>query len=225
MASTVQHFHINVKTLEGTFLKLFDIEKQNNDGEKVTEKMKNKLRVETLVNLHYVLKDKLYENVYITASKIHGDGVFAKRDFKEGEVITFYPAHYVLETKTKKDGSDKTTIVQLNSDVTDINDNIRNRYTYNVFAGLSICGDPKMKQDMTFVGHIVNDGLQSKSIRYNEKEEQIYNEVSTVKNNSCYMDVKRMCVCIVATRDILKDEEILVSYSYKYWVDMNINSY
>jgi SET domain-containing protein len=214
---------ITVPTMEGTFLKLFDIERKDNGGQRVSEKRKNKVRIETLLNLHYVINGKL-DKVYIGPSRLHQNGVFAKRDISKGEIITFYPAHYVFETKVKKRQINPQIVVSyLNSDITPINDDIRNRYTYCITPGLSIGGDPKEYKDMTFVGHIVNDGISTKSIRYNKNEEELYNRISSMRNNSVYRDIKKMCVAIVAIADILKDEEILVSYSYRYWVEMNIN--
>lgn len=214
---------ITVRSLEGTFLKLFDIEKKDNGGRPVDEKRKNKVRIETLFNLHYVINEKL-DKVYIGPSRLHRNGVFAKRDISKGEIITFYPAHYIFETKIKKRQIQPRIVVSyLNSQITPINDDIRNRYTYQISPYLSVCGDPNVFNDTTFVGHIVNDGISTKSIRYNKREEDIYNQISLLRNNSEYRDIKKMCVAIVAINDILKDEEILVSYSYRYWIEMNIN--
>lgn len=194
-----------LELLENTFQSLIEI--SNVDLES--------LQCETLLNLHFVI-NHYKEDISIQKSRYHGNGVFAERNFSKGEIVTFYPCHYLLMKR-----NDKIEVFTVLEDLQSCNDDIRNRYTYSINPKISICGDPSRIFEIAFVGHIVNDGISTKSKIYDRKEEIVYTELSKIRNNCEYTDICGMCIAIVTTRNVSKGEEFLVSYGYKYWVDMN----
>lgn len=74
----------------------------------------------------------------------------------------------------------------------------------------SVIGHPKLINDYNFIGHMCNDG--SNKSNYND-----YNLEITSKCNAIFSKNDLNDITITATRDILKDSEILVSYGYNYW--------
>ena len=170
------------------------------------------------------------EKVYIKPSKIHGNGVFALNNIKKDELITIYPAHYLIVrpngyNKCKEAG---TVHFILKSDIVEdnelnINDDIKIDYTFHINDYYSICGDPRLTDDCNFVGHMINDGIKGHSTEddINTLDNNIYNNITGLKNNSRFKIIDDYCVAIVSTRDITKDEEILIGYNYAYWVEHN----
>jgi len=76
-----------------------------------------------------------------------------------------------------------------------------------------------------FLGHMINDGAKghSSTCDTSKKDYDLYHIISIMKSNSKFVDIKKknMVISVIATRDISKDEEILVTYGYKYWMSYN----
>ena len=103
---------------------------------------------------------------------------------------------------------------------------IKKYYTIDLDSKYSICGHPKLIDDPIFLGHMINDGCRGHS--YNDdnlikKDCELYNKLTLLKNNSKFEIIGEICIVIIATKDIKKDEEILVTYNYKYWMDHDKN--
>lgn len=141
--------------------------------------------------------------VYVKKSPIEGLGVFSKENIRKGEIVTIYPSDIVrIHNKGNKYYefcSDRPTIFY-------------EKYAYKT-AQCIISGDATHIKDMNLVGHIVNDGCY-----YDPK---INNEYHT-KNNNCIYYPYRMFVLIVASKDIKKGEELLVSYGIDYWKNIHL---
>jgi len=161
---------------------------------------------------------------YVSTSKIDGNGLFASRKIKKGEIITFYPPHYILHYKNGNHYPN-CPVNQLDSDIVKekqlkFNESIF-RYRFNINSEYSICGDPRITDCPTFLGHMINDGARGHSTRknYNHKDEEIYNKILFFVNNSYAQYVGNSYMVIIASKDIEKDEEILMPYGYDYWID------
>jgi SET domain-containing protein len=149
--------------------------------------------VETCTYLHEVPFTSL-NKVYIKKSNIEGLGVFAKHNIKCGEILTLYPSDIV---RVPNKGN---LYYEFTSERNLV---FKEKYAYQtdycIIAGDSTCID-----DMNLVGHIVNDSCAN-SCHYD------------TSNNNCIYYPYHMFVFIVASKNINKDEELLVSYGVDYW--------
>ena len=70
---------------------------------------------------------------------------------------------------------------------------------------------------------MINDRAKGHSSKnnHNKKDEEIYNNIFSIVNNSGSIYIDHLCIVIVATKDIDKDEEILMPYGYNYWIENN----
>lgn len=148
-----------------------------------------------------------FDNCYIGKSKIHGSGVFAKRDINKDEIITFYPVHFVaigtnpdLNYKTLLDKRKNTSVLSLNLE------NFKD-YSIQFNPFISIIGDPAIIHDNS-LAHMINDGSN-----INGTEEEYNNSI----DNNSFFNISDKSIFVRANKSIKKDEEILVSYGYKYW--------
>lgn len=188
--------------------------------------------------------EKIYENVlfyrnlylcllgintcYVDISPIHGKGLFAARNLKKGDIITFF-FPYFLETVVKSDNHDildnpeeGVSILpiisrrSLNSHDIHQMRHCENRILDNVY----LMGDPHETTDARFLGHIVNDACEF----YSGITELEYDEQISMKANSCL--VKNVheprLLYIVAYKNIEAGEEILSYYTWAYWQNMGI---
>ena len=65
--------------------------------DKTEELQYYKEKYQKYFNISNPLYNNDYSDVYIMKSNIHGLGVFANKDFEEGETITRYPAHCIFK--------------------------------------------------------------------------------------------------------------------------------
>lgn len=151
---------------------------------------------------------KNYFDVYIKNSVIHGLGVFANKDFVEGDLITRYPAHYIYKLN-------HYLIHNINFKA---NDNFKD-YRYDLGDNIVINGHPKIINNMTLVGHICNDGYKHNFQTNNKKNRNKYNKKAKRINNSVFIKFDDEIINIVSFKNIKKDEEILVPYGFNYWLN------
>lgn len=144
------------------------------------------------------------DKVYIKKSNIEGLGVFAKEDLKKGEIVSLYPSDIVRLHFGQ-------FYHQAFNDVKEINEN--NRYAYKINDYCTIMGDPTLIDDMNLVGHIVNDFCKTDGTK---EQNNIYDKKAHYYRNCMYYPY-HIFVLIVTTKDIKKDEELLVMYGIDYW--------
>jgi hypothetical protein len=60
--------------------------------------MNDNVAITMLNKANRILDDPVIKlnKVYVGQSRLHGLGVFAKKPIKRGEIITYYPPHYIL---------------------------------------------------------------------------------------------------------------------------------
>lgn len=155
---------------------------------------------------------------YVKESKIHGNGLFAKVNIKEGEIITFYPcdvlAFYPDKNKSKDGHKVGLICSEELSNKYKSNINHYKCYAYDVNDSYSIIGFPEINDNPSYLGHICNDGARGHS----EKDKDIYNTVTSIKTNARFKVICDCIVVVVAVKDINIDEEILVPYTHSYWI-------
>lgn len=139
-------------------------------------------------------------NVYVKQSNIEGLGVFASRDLTCGEIATIYPSD-IVRLPAKNNLYYEFT--------SNNNTTFHEKYAYQTNYCI-IAGDLSCIDDMNLVGHIVNDGCCTDGT---EESNDNYN----TNNNNCIYYPYHMFVLIVTTKNIKKDEELLVSYGLDYW--------
>ena len=76
---------------------------------------------------------------------------------------------------------------------------------------------------MNWVGHKIKDGYKNNYKINNKKKRNKYNKKTKECNNALFIVNKNNIVEVVATKNIKKDDEILVSYRFNYWLRFNTN--
>lgn len=157
----------------------------------------------------------------IGKSQIHGKGLFANCDIKKGEIITYYPAHYVIiKPNGYKIIDGKIERISIPSSIS-IGTEHNECYTFVIDENLSICGDPEDISNSDFLAHMANDGIKYKSKNSNRTAKEIYNDLAFKRNNSAIELLDPSCIYIRAIKDINKDEEITTPYGYQFWINEN----
>lgn len=135
----------------------------------------------------------------------HGLGVFAKKKILKDEAITFYPVDICL-FEDKNISEERVQYLFEN-------------YALNVNGKTIIVGDSDNIDDLLYVGHMINDGID---INTDCVSEEIYEQNYLEKNNSKFRSLISttlgfLVTVVVATKDINVGEEIFVPYTYQYW--------
>lgn len=217
-------------TLEGFKKQMAMMTKGMDKNNKIVanRSMKN-IQIPQIVKMMTFRINYFLDNVYInTSTQGEGRGVFAKKNIKQGNIITFYPADAIKITPSNVDKLKETGKLnaksygyvdgqQLPSDLSIVNsDNLElfNNYYYKINNTFGIIGHPVMANDMSFVGHIINDGAKCSKIEHIE----LYTNISKSKQNCEYVLVEKCTVAMVATRDISENEEIFAHYGSEFWL-------
>lgn len=142
----------------------------------------------------------------VKPSSTHGNGVFATKDIKAGEIITMYPIHQYAKRVT----TDGWQIHSMMDSETPYHG-----YALDIDENTKIYGCPTFYNTI-FQGHLVNDPVVSLDCSDINKFIISYFIAAKVKGNARY-DKNSYLVYIRAVRDIKAGEEILVPYSLPYW--------
>ena len=166
--------------------------------------------------LNFVLPVSL-NRVRLGKSNIHGNGVFATKVLEEGDIATFYPVHVVFTYD--ENTNNKNTCNYYNftyrDDVNRINFLEYEPYIYCINKTCCIAGYPMICSNPDLIGHIINDGS-------NSKYRNIYDsENNNIRNCKFFniVDIDSTCyvIAIVATKRIEIGEELFLRYGFKYW--------
>ena len=168
------------------------------------------------------------DSVIAKPSKIHGTGVFAKRNIMKNELITFYPADFIEYSPDKNRHIPGHRVAIFRSARLEkvfgaiFNKEVRdNDYAYYIDQTYTIIGEKKFDNDPNYLGHLINDGAKSNS---SEKSDKIYAMISLLKGNCKYYNLKGgLHVAIIATNDIKKGKELFIPYGIPYWSSYNKN--
>jgi SET domain-containing protein len=155
-------------------------------------------------------------------SSIHGNGVFATCDIKQGEIITLFPCH-ILERVSYKDRKSTGTCTLASEAVSSAfgpgytcsSDPRLEDYRFSFATGnYNIVGHPALDDDPSYMGHFINDAAKPTE---DIMSVQIYINVSMAKRNCVMKTVEGFVAAVVAVRDIKAGEEILMTYGAGYW--------
>ena len=170
------------------------------------------------------------DKCYLGKSKIKAgeNGVFAKKDLLQGEIVTFYPGdiasfvpnedkinpeHVSLETYSHRFKNQFGENIKKEQE----DSAMRNKYTYEVGNNYRIIGSPYFTENTNYMGHFINDGSKLDSSESSKE----YLEASLLKSNCGYCHLKDLLVAIIATENIKKDEELYITYGIEYWTNSN----
>lgn len=182
----------DLDTLYNYYLGVKDEHMQVIDGYTI-----DSILITTCTSLHEVPFSQL-DKVFVAKSNIEGLGVFAKENISMGEILTMYPSDIVRIPLSDNLYYEFTS---------DRDVSFKEKYAYQTNYCI-IAGDNTCLTDMNLVGHIVNDNCAD-IINYDSS------------NNNCIYYSYHMFVLIVASKNIKKDEELLVSYGVDYWKIIN----
>ena len=159
--------------------------------------------------------------IYISNSNTHGIGIFANKNINKDELITFYPAHYITITNSKP------FIIRLTE--LKLDKQIYNDYTIIYDNGINITGSPLLNHNKHFIGHLCNDGYKHNYKNNTKKNRNSYNKKTKEYNNASTRIItdhelsNTNLLGIISTKNIIKNEEIKISYGFKYWLKRNLN--
>ena len=216
MISSYENENNEINEEEKTILKMFHTSKLLIS--RIHKKDTNEIIKDALIYMTdnpYPLK---YNNIEIRKSEIHGNGVFATKDIEKNTIVTFYPAHCIKYNDEKDNIGRNKHIFPVKKFF-----EVDNNYTINVNETYSIIGDPKNVNNPLLLGHMINDSQSLKIEINNETLENIKNKISEylLKSNNNCMTVhnKESGICYIkTTKNIKKDEELLMSYQFPYWL-------
>lgn len=169
--------------------------------------------------------DNCKKRSYVADSHIHGKGLFAACNIRQGEIITYFPAHYVITKPNGYNSVDGEFVKNVVSSLFVDGKPHSKDHVFVIDEYISICGDPDIIDNSDFLAHMANDAMIVKSKSFGEKQNEIYETLSRVKNNSIVELSDSSCIFLRATKDIEKDEEITNPYGYNYWVKENLRIY
>lgn len=174
-------------------------------------------------------KDKL---TYVDSSKINGagKGLFAKKDIKRGTIITFYPVHGLgMESLDSSICFALDPVDQTHFDSEETHSGCYKMYiigsrqllTVNVndyFSGCPLFVDvnPYRSVETGRLSHYVNDGA---SMAGSSNDDVLfYYQQSRAKKNCVHVPFgPAPMLATVATRKIMKGEEIYTTYGASFW--------
>ena len=137
-------------------------------------------------------------NVIVKKSDLHGNGVFANQNIKRGELVTFYPVHFLFK---KGSGCIKKTLLceelieYLFENEEELSQDIILRYSLTGLKTNYVVGGYKNIYKNHLNGHIVNFNT----------------------NPNCYFQLIKSTIWgVVALKDIKKGTELLINYGSGY---------
>jgi SET domain len=156
-----------------------------------------------------------------------GRGLFAKMDCEKGELLTCYPGDLLVYSKLS-DGPE----IEEDDDIVwgshiqesdriseeEIRSELLSAYSVQVADEIAVLGLPFLDGDMAYAGHFANDGACPP-----QRESQIASYVleSNEFANAMHISLGGCHMVTVATRNIPKGGEILVTYGPDYWMEQS----
>jgi hypothetical protein len=151
-----------------------------------------------------------------------GQGLFASRNVKEGELITLYPGDALLVWNTAVVGDSSVGVMfgnhvqEMDRNPDRVCTNQARSYELQIRTGYSIVADPLLVDNPAYLGHMINDG--SILLGTDNESRTLYSASTHKRHNASVFLMEGCHFATVATKDILKDQEIFVSYGEGYWM-------
>jgi hypothetical protein len=157
-------------------------------------------------------------NVRVGYSQRHGQGVFAQRDLRRGDLITLHPCHY-MSLNIPGTGSVWIATNSCVPNVTELISKLLYHYSASVYGTcISVAADPSLPVCPAACAHLINDGatMENNSVRDRCK----YMHESHIAQNCHLIPIAGVSIAAVALRDIPRNEEIYTSYGWLYWANV-----
>ena len=139
-------------------------------------------------------------------SQIHGNGIFAKKYIKQGEIITMYPSDY-LEYNTHKFINE----LAFNRGFYEMDASID--YAFSIDSKYIIYGEPLMNTDTNYMGHLINEAYKPL-----ETDSKMDYQINSDNLSNCYFYIiNGLHLVIIAKQNINIGDELLISYGPNYW--------
>ena len=152
-----------------------------------------------------------------------GNGLFASRDIRLGELITIFPADAILFRDAEME--EVSGVIYGNvrtAECGSLTDDAARDYEIRISSIHSIVGDPSMTDDAAYLGHIANDGACL--TEGDDKSRTRYSQQSADGANGVFKDIHQGChMGLFSLRPISNGEEIFVSYGEGYWLSRGSN--
>lgn len=158
-----------------------------------------------------------------------GDGVFATVDISEGDIVTCYPGDAVMalppghdaETASGYGPRHRVTIwgTHVPASLREQATRHMEEYSLNVDAVYAVCGLCALRDEMAYVGHLVNDGARvSRGLGgLSGGAAAAYADASAARRNAGHETLEGCHTVTLATRDIARGDEIFVTYGHRFW--------
>mmetsp|Transcript_27134 Transcript_27134/g.58082 ORF Transcript_27134/g.58082 Transcript_27134/m.58082 type:complete len:355 (+) Transcript_27134:324-1388(+) len=172
---------------------------------------------------------------YVDESTIRnsGKGLFARKNFPKGTLLTCYPGDFLLDFASDSDGTSDSDIIDTGNGLGKVtwgphvkkltaggSATYLHQPSYRlrairddwVISGLTeIFGE----NDPSYLGHFANDGAQN--VPTSESELAAYVIESSDRANAMHQECEACHMVTVATRNLKAGEEIFVTYGPEYW--------
>ena len=152
-----------------------------------------------------------------------GNGLFATRDIRVGELITMFPADAILFRDAEME--EVSGVIYGNAPTarsSSLTGDAARSYEIRVSSLHSIVGDSSMINDSAYLGHIANDGACL--TEGDDKSRTLYSQRSADDANGVFRDLYQGChMGLFSLRPIPNGEEIFVSYGEGYWLSRGSN--
>lgn len=152
-----------------------------------------------------------------------GNGLFATRDIRVGELITMFPADAILFRDAEMEEVSGVIYGKAQTaERSSLTGDAARSYEIRVSALHSIVGDSSMIDDTAYLGHIANDGACLTD--GDDKSRTLYSQRSADEANGVFRDLYQGChMGLFSLRPIPSGEEIFVSYGEGYWLSRGSN--
>ena len=150
-----------------------------------------------------------------------GTGLFASRDILEDELVTLYPGDALLywPDGDRSPDSDMELVFGLHvpaeeRDLARVTRADAREYEVRATRRASCVGDPRRRDESAYMGHFANDGATCTA----PHRAEAYRAETTAAANAEHVTVMGCHLATVATRDIPRGTEVLVTYGVDYWL-------
>jgi hypothetical protein len=159
--------------------------------------------------------------VEVRPSSLHGNGVFAKTDLEADKVVAVYPCHGLISNgllSTQFQYKDQMTGFDVHDYKLDLDG-----------TGKYLVGIPSV-YDGNMVGHLINDSyssIEQLKVDLNTYDVNTFGNamaiyaISSSKRVNCRLMTGSHFGYVKTTRPVKKGEELVCSYGFSYWTNMN----
>ncbi len=163
--------------------------------------------------------------VEVRSSTTHGNGVFATQHIKKGDRISQYPK----DLHIFRSGDQHRVYGRSPEYVQSITDRMNIAaimdYAKELEDGSFLFGDPQNYKPES-CAHIINDAVYVDKINRQPSDKELGKETVNFFVRSgrinCLLEADDHSCWAVATKDIQPGEEVLTTYGYAYWTDIDL---